>query len=231
MAVVALIPARAGSKGIPGKNLIACGGRPLIAHSIVAAREATRVDRVMVSTDDEGIAAVARQWGAEAPFLRPLELANDTAPMLGVLLHALSWLDAAGETVEALVLLQPTSPLRCAVHVDAAIDLFFGQRASSVVSVVEVPHAFNPVSVMKLEDGLLHPYQASGATITRRQDKPAVYARNGPAVLVSAPETLRQGSLYGERCVPLLMSARESIDIDSKDDLEMAEWLMGRRPA
>lgn len=231
MAVVALIPARAGSKGIPGKNLTACGGRPLIAHSIVAAREASRVDRVIVSTDDEAIATVALEWGAEAPFLRPAELANDMAPMLGVLLHALSWLEAVGETVEALALLQPTSPLRRAAHVDAAVDLFFRQRASSVVSVVEVPHAFNPVSVMKLDGGFLHPYLASGATITRRQDKPVVYARNGPAVLVSAPETLRQGSLYGNRCVPLMMSAQESIDIDSKDDLEMVEWLMGRRLA
>jgi CMP-N-acetylneuraminic acid synthetase len=210
--------------------LTACGGRPLIAHSIVAAREANRVDRVIVSTDDEAIATVAREWGAEAPFLRPAELANDTAPMLGVLLHALSWLEAAGETVEALALLQPTSPLRRAAHVDAAVDLFFLQRASSVVSVVEVPHAFNPVSVMRLDDGLLHPYLASGAAITRRQDKPVVYARNGPAVLVSDPETLRQGSLYGDRCVPLMMSAQESIDIDCKDDLEMAEWLMERRP-
>lgn len=231
MAVVALIPARAGSKGIPGKNLIACGGRPLIAHSIIAAREANRVDRVIVSTDDEGIASVARQWGAEVPFLRPAELANDAAPMLGVLLHALSWLEAAGETVEALALLQPTSPLRRANHVDAAVELFFRQRASSVVSVVEVPHSFNPVSVMRLDDGLLHPYLAAGATISRRQDKPVVYARNGPAVLVSAPDTLRQGSLYGDRCVPLMMSTRESIDIDCMDDLEMAEWLLGRRSA
>lgn len=226
MAVVAIVPARAGSKGIPGKNLIACGGRPLIAHSILAAREAARVDRVIVSTDDEGIATVAREWGAEVPFLRPAELANDETPMLGVLLHALSWLEAAGETVEALVLLQPTSPLRRAVHVDEAIEMFFRNRASSVVSVVEVPHAFNPVSVMKLEDGFLHPYLTAGGVITRRQDKPVVYARNGPAVLVSAPQTLRQGVLYGDRCMAYPMSHRESVDIDDPEDLELANLLM-----
>jgi CMP-N,N'-diacetyllegionaminic acid synthase len=192
----------------------------------MAAREATRVNRVIVSTDDEGIATIARQWGAEVPFLRPAELANDAAPMLGVLLHALFWLEAAGESVEALVLLQPTSRLRCARHVDEAIALFFQNRVSSVVSVVEVPHAFNPVSVMKLDDGLLLPYLTAGAVITRRQDKPLVYARNGPAVLVSAPQTLRQGELYGDRCMAYPMSHRESIDIDAPEDLELANLLM-----
>lgn len=228
MTVIALIPARGGSKGIPGKNLVACGGKPLIAHTILAAREAARIQRVLVSTDDKGIESIARVWGAEVPFLRPPELSGDDAPMFGVMQHALEWLESQAQQVDALVLLQPTSPLRRASHIDAAVDLFFRQRASSVVSVVEVPHRFYPLSVLRLENGLLWPYLPETPIITRRQDKPPVYARNGPAIVVCAPATLREGTLYGTRCVPFLMPASASIDIDTIEDLEMAEQFLRR---
>jgi len=224
VSIVAVIPARGGSKGIPRKNLVRITGRPLIAYSIDAARNAASVDRVLISTDDSEIADVARELGAEVPFMRPPELADDTAPMLGVLRHALAWLDSQGVAVEALVLLQPTSPLRTACHIEDAIALFRSAHASSVVSVVEVPHRFNPVSLMKLSaQGMLTLFLDDQVAATRRQDKPKVYARNGPAVLVCHPDTLRAGELYGDSCRPYLMSDEDSPDIDTPRDLIVAE--------
>jgi len=226
MSIVAIIPARGGSKGIPRKNLAQIAGRPLIAYTIEAARKATSLDRVLVSTDDGEIANAARNLGVEAPFLRPPALADDTAPMMAVLEHALTWLESQGAAVEALVLLQPTSPLRRAEHIDEAVALFRLSSATSVVSVVEVPHQFNPVSVMSISNGLLQPFLGQGELITRRQDKPRVFARNGPAVLVCHPVTLKRGDLYGPCCVPYVMSEHDSIDIDEPDDLCAAEIAM-----
>lgn len=224
MGVIAVIPARGGSKGIPRKNLVSLAGRPLIGYAVEAACGAHTVDRVLVTTDDPEIADVAKTLGAEAPFLRPAELASDSAPMLSVLLHVLAWLDARGEMVEALVLLQPTSPMRTSLHIDEAVTLYRSTVASSVVSVVEVPHQFNPVSVMKLSaHGTLVPFFDDQAIITRRQDKPKVYARNGPAVLVCHPDTLRSGELYGASCMPYLMSEEDSLDIDCPRDLVLSE--------
>jgi CMP-N,N'-diacetyllegionaminic acid synthase len=224
--VIAVVPARGGSKAIPRKNLVKLAGKPLIAHTLDAARAAHSLQRIIVSTDDEEIAAVCKEMGAEVPFLRPAHLSDDAAPMHGVLLHALEWQEKYNGKVEAVVLLQPTSPLRTAKHIDDAVTLFFKTHASSVVSVVEVPHSFNPVSVMKVEEGALQPFLPDVPLITRRQDKPKVYARNGPAVLVCAPETLRSGELYGEKCVPYMMHAGESLDIDERADLDYAEWIL-----
>lgn len=232
MSVVAVIPARGGSKGIPRKNLVRIAGRPLIASTIGAAREAASVDRVLVSTDDSEIASVARELGAEVPFLRPPGLADDAAPILWVLQHALAWLESRSVVVEALVLLQPTSPLRTGRHIEEAIALFRSTPASSVVSVVEVPHQFNPVSVMKLStQGTLTPFFKDQVFATRRQDKPKAYARNGPAVLVSHPDTLRSGELYGISCLPYLMSQEDSLDIDTPQDLLLAEQALLARGA
>jgi len=225
MSIVAVIPARGGSKGIPRKNLMRIAGRSLIAYAIEAARNAVSVDRVLVSTDDPEIADAASELGAEVPFLRPSELSDDTAPMLGVLRHTLAWLDAeGGVAVRALVLLQPTSPLRTGRHVEEAITLFQSTSVSSVVSVVEVPHQFNPVSIMKLSSqGILAPFLRDQPIATRRQEKPQIYARNGPAVLVCHPDTVRAGELYGDCCRPYVMSEEDSLDIDTPGDLALAE--------
>lgn len=230
MRLVAIIPARGGSKGIPHKNVVSLAGRPLIGYTIEAALRSLSVDRVLVSTDDPEIADVARTLGAEVPFLRPEDLAGDASPMLGVLRHALFWLEAQGEAVEAIVLLQPTSPLRTSCHIDEAVALFRSTSASSVVSVVAVPHQFNPVSVMRLsEQGTLSPFLGGRVVVTRRQEKPEVYARNGPAVLVCHPDTLRAGELYGDNCLPYLMSEEDSLDIDVPSDLVLAEQALEAR--
>jgi CMP-N-acetylneuraminic acid synthetase len=216
MAVVGLVPARGGSRAIPRKNLALLGGRPLIAWTIDAARAATRLDRVVVSTDSGEIAAVAGRLGAEV-LERPAALAADATPMRDVV---------ALDGPEVVVLLQPTSPLRTASHVDAAVELLEASGADCVVSVVEVPHRYRPGSLMALEGERLVPVDAT--PYATRQEKPVLYARNGPAVLVLRGDRIG-GDLYGGDCRPYLMEPRDSVDIDEPFDLELAEFLLSRR--
>ncbi len=230
MEILGLIPARGGSKAIRHKNITALAGRPLLAYTCEAALASQRLTRVVLSTDDPAIAEVGRQSGVEVPFLRPVDLAQDDTPMLEVIQHALRTLEE-GENYrpKAVVLLQPTSPLRRAEHIDAAVNILLEAGADSVVSVIEVPHHFNPVSLMRLEGGRLVPF-VEGPLILRRQDKPVVYARNGPAVLVSSYDTLMtKNDLYGSDCWPYLMDAYDSIDIDSPVDLAIAEALLAQK--
>lgn len=227
MNVLGVIPARGGSQGIPRKNLALVANRPLLAYTCEAALYSKRLTRSILSTDDEEIARVGRQCGIEVPFFRPTALARDETPMVDVLRHAVSWLaEQEGYSADLVVLLQPTSPLRRAEHIDAAIDLLIENGADSVVSVVEVPHQFNPVSVMRIEDGRLLPF-LPGRTIPCRQDKPRVYARNGPAVLAVRRDVLEtKASLYGDDCRPYVMDAKVSLDIDAPSDLELAALLL-----
>lgn len=227
MIVLAVVPARGGSKGIPNKNLVPLAGRPLLAYTATAALASRRLARVVLSTDSPTIAEAGRALGLDVPFLRPAALAADAAPMLPVLQHAVETLAASGFAADAVVLLQPTSPLRRAEHIDAAIDLLESSGADSVVSVIEVPHQYNPLSVMTLDAGRLRPYATpETATVARRQDKPLVYARNGPAVLAVRTAVILGGSLYGSDTRPLVMSPRDSLDIDEVWDLELAEILL-----
>jgi CMP-N-acetylneuraminic acid synthetase len=228
MNVLGVIPARSGSKGIPNKNLALLCGRPLLAYTADAVRESKRLTRTIVSTDDENIAECARTLGFEVPFMRPASLASDEAPMLPVLQHALDAMQAHGFHADMMVLLQPTSPLRRGEHIDAAVDWLQRTRGDSVVSVVEVPHQFNPTSVMRLDDGLLKPF-LDGRTTTRRQDKPRLFARNGPAVLAVRAHVLREGSLYGNDVWPLMMSPEDSLDVDTPWDLRLVETVLASR--
>ena len=219
--MVALIPARGGSKGIPRKNLAVVAGRPLLAWTLDAARGSGRVTRTVVSTDDAEIAAAARELGAEV-LARPPELAADEIPMAGVIAHALEELAGA----DVLVLLQPTSPLRRARHVDEAVDLLVSSGADSVVSVVEVPHRYRPGSLMALDGERL--VRLADDRVATRQEKPAVYARNGPAILVLRPDRVGP-DLYGGDCRAYVMEPRDSIDVDEPFDLELAELLLRAR--
>jgi len=172
---------------------------------------------------------MGRTWGIEVPFTRPADLAGDETPMVDVLRHALSWL-ASRESYrpEAIAVLQPTSPLRQAKHIDAAVDLLVESGADTVVTVVEIPHQFNPVSLMQLEDGKLVP-PLEQPMILRRQEKPPLYARNGPAVLVVRREVVETGALYGQVVRALEMRLADSVDIDSAEDLAVAEFWLSRR--
>jgi len=224
--VLGVIPARAGSKGIPNKNLALLGGRPLLAYTADAAKASRKLTRTIVSTDDEGITECAKSFGL-AVLTRPAALAADDTPMLPVLQHAIEAMRRDGFDADIVVLLQPTSPLRRAEHIDAAVEWLERTRGDSVVSVVAVPHQFNPASLMRLDDGRLKPF-LDGPTATRRQDKPPAYARNGPAVLAVQARIIEGGSLYGNETWPLVMQPEESIDIDTPDDLRFGEYLLGR---
>lgn len=228
MRVLGLIPARGGSKGIAGKNLAPVCGRPLLAYTADAVHRSARLTRVIVSTDDPQIADAARSLGLEVPFLRPSALAGDDTPMLPVVQHAIEAMRAAGFEPDAVALLQPTSPLRRGEHIDGAIELLASSGADSVVSVVEVPHQFNPVSVMRLEGEQLQPF-LDGEPISRRQDKPQLYARNGPAVLVVRSPVVVGGSLYGADSRPFLMRPEDSLDVDSPWDLSLVEYALHAR--
>jgi CMP-N-acetylneuraminic acid synthetase len=227
MRVLGVIPARGGSKGIARKNLATLAGRPLLAYTADAVRASRRLTRTVVSTDDEEIARAAQELALEAPFMRPDALAADETPMLPVVQHALRAMQADGG-YDAVVLLQPTSPLRRGEHIDAAVDLLASSGADSVVTVVEVPHQYSPASVLRIDDGRLRPFQ-DGPKPTRRQDKPRFYARNGPAVIAVKATVVEAGSLYGDDSRPLVMPMRDSYDIDSADDLELIEILLSRR--
>ena len=229
MIVLGVIPARGGSKGIPDKNLVPLGGKPLIAWTCDAARASRSLTDVVVTTDDPRIADVVRQRGVTRVISRPAPLAEDDTPMLPVLRHAVEEYERGGGQVDTVVLLQPTSPLRRGTHVDAAVALLNESGADCVVSVTEVPHHYSPLSVMTLQSGKLAPYGGT-ATAVRRQEKPQLYARNGPAVLAIRREALfAHDSLYAGDCRPLVMAPEESIDVDSPWDLELAGFALQRR--
>jgi CMP-N,N'-diacetyllegionaminic acid synthase len=225
MRFLAVIPARGGSKGIPRKNLHSLAGKPLIGWTIGAARAAKSLDRIIVSTDDEEIATTARALGAEA-IMRPAELAQDKTPTLPVLQHVVAFLASTGYSPDAVMTLQPTSPLRTALHIDEAAALFAADNsADSLVSTVNVPHVFHPLSIMRRDpDGYLKPY-LDGDMPLRRQDKQDVFARNGAAIYITRINRLPE-YVFGGRLIGYDMAPECSVDIDGPQDLIEAERLL-----
>lgn len=229
--VLAIIPARGGSKGLPGKNLLPLAGQSLVARAAAVARESGVVDRVILSTDSDVIADEGRRAGIEVPFMRPPALARDDSPMLPVVLHALETLEADGWSGAIVLLLQPTSPLRRPAHLRDAVMMLRESGADSVVSVVELPRHMSPDYVMRIADGELKPFLPEGEHMTRRQDARAAYVRDGTVYAFRRDTLDRYGSLYGARCLPLIVPAEESITIDAPADWVMAERLLQERAA
>lgn len=222
--MLALIPARGGSKGVPGKNVRQVAGKPLIAWTIEAARQAACIDRVVVSSDDAGILDVARAWGAQTPFVRPAELARDETPGIDVVLHALQQL--AG--VAWVVLLQPTSPLRTAQDIDAAFALCQERGASACVSVTEA--ATPPWWMFRMSDeGRLRSFLPEGERPQRRQDAPPLYALNGAVYVARADWLRRTRSFLTDETAAYVMPPERSIDIDTPLDLTIAACLLRER--
>ena len=222
MSFCAIIPARGGSKGIPRKNIYPLLGKPLLAYTIEAALNSKHLDRVFVSSEDSEILSIASEIGAEC-ILRPSSLSSDYSTTHDVLKHAQEYLLDQNYVPSAYVTLQPTSPLRSTSHIDDSIDLFISDDcADSLVSCIEVPHIFNPVSVMRYDDsGYLIPY-LNQPTLTRRQDKPFVLARNGAAIYITRSTNISK-YVFGGRLLPYMMDAYSSLDIDTIDDLLYAE--------
>jgi CMP-N,N'-diacetyllegionaminic acid synthase len=223
---VALITARGGSKGLPGKNLREIGGKPLIAWSIEAARGCARLSRVLVSTDSEEIADVARRYGAEVPFLRPAELAGDESPHILTSEHAITWLDAQPDgRPEYTLLLQPTSPLRSVADIEAALGLADTHGAPAVVSVCEAkPHPYKTYA--RTADGTLTDFVPNPVVYRRRQDLPPAFYDNGAIYLNRTSDLLRDRTYIPAGTVPYVMPAERSLDIDSEFDAMVADFLL-----
>lgn len=217
---VAIIPARAGSKGVPGKNKRLVAERPLIAFTFEAARDSRALDRVIVTTDDNEIAELARRAGFEV-VERPAVLARDESPVIDAVLHALETLGIAGP--RAVVLLQPTSPLRTGADIDAAVRLF-DESGLPVCSVVRVEDA-HPARMYRIEHGRMVP-QLPELADRRRQDLPALYLRNG-AIYIMGPEQLARREIICDPMAPYEMPAHRSANIDAEIDLVVLEALLG----
>jgi N-acylneuraminate cytidylyltransferase len=213
--VLGLIPARGGSKGLPGKNIADVDGRPLIDWTVSAALASKHIDRVVLSSDDDAIAEAARRCGCEVPFRRPPELATDSASTLDVVLHALDALPG----FDVVVLLQPTSPLRTSADIDAACELFANGNASSCVSVSEVEQ--HPYWMYQIDaHHRLAPLLEVAQRPSRRQDLPAIYALNG-AVYVTDVAALRAArSFVTADTVAYVMPPSRALDIDTRADLD-----------
>jgi CMP-N-acetylneuraminic acid synthetase len=235
--VLAVVPARGGSKGIPRKNLQLLGGRPLVAHAVEVGRAAMPlVSRVVCSTDDAEIAAVAAAAGAEVPFLRPAELAQDTSEDWPVFVHLLDWLEAHESWVPDLIVnLRPTSPMRTSGHVEAAIRLLLETGVDSVKAVClarQHPHKmWLRGSNREIEPYLKTPFRLSRGPDVPRAQLEDVYWQNG-VVDVTRREVVReQGVMIGRRVAGLVTLPEESIDIDTPMDLALAELLFAQRLA
>jgi len=229
--ILGLITARGGSKGIPGKNIYPLAGKPLLSYTSEAAEQSKLLTKVVLSTDSPEIAEVGKRSGLDVPFLRPDKYSQDDTPSIDVVLHALDWLGEKENWIpDAVVLLQPTSPLRMAWHIDEGIELFWQHDGSTVVSVVKVPHRYSPYNVQRMENGMLEDFWNEEVSFNRyrRQDLPELYARNGPAVLITKPEVLIESkSFYSENVVPYIMDDKYSLDIDDMFDLQLAELMLG----
>jgi CMP-N-acetylneuraminic acid synthetase len=229
--VLAIVPARGGSKGVPGKNIKKLAGRTLLDYAALAARDSGVIDRIVLSTESAEIADAGRRAGLEVPFMRPGVLAQDDTPMLPVIQHAVDTLAADGWTTDVIVLLQPTSPLRRGSHVRDAVTLLHETKADSVVSVIELPRHLSPDYVMRIEDGALRPFLAEGERVARRQDARPAYSRDGTVYACWRTTLERWGNIYGERCQPLILDAADSLSIDSPDDWAEAERRLSQRRA
>lgn len=227
MIVLGVIPARGGSKGIAGKNLRSLGGKPLIARAAEAASASGAVDRVILSTDSEQIAALGRSVGIEVPFLRPPELARDDSPMQPTIEHAIVELEALGWSPDIVVILQPTTPFRRPEHIRRAVDVLATTDATSVASVVPIPAHFSPHYAMRIVDGRLETFLPEGACITRRQDVEPAYTRDGTVYAVRRDVVVIEHDLYGQDCLPLVLDEHESVVLDTDADWERALESLG----
>jgi CMP-N,N'-diacetyllegionaminic acid synthase len=229
MRVLGIVTARGGSKGVPRKNVRVLAGKPLIVWTAEAALAAKHLARVVLTTDDEEIADVGRGAGLDVPFMRPAELALDTTPSLPVVQHVVATLEAAGDRYDATCLLQPTSPLRKASTIDECIDLLQSSGADSVVTVLPVPAEHNPHWVyFRDRSGALIP-ALSGLPVTRRQDLPPAYHREGQVYVTRRDVLMADNSLYGARMIGYPIDPAESVNIDMPADWSRAEALLGAR--
>ena len=224
--MIAIIPARGGSIGLPGKNILPFCGKPLIAWTIEAALECNTLERVIVSTDSEDIAATARTYGAEVPGLRPAELALDNSSAIDVFIYL--WKKLTGDAYTdstPFIILQPTSPLRKASDISMAIKLFHEKQADSVVSVTEATHP--PVWAKRIDsEGILRNYFETSESLSNRQQISSAFMPNGAIFILKKEFVIKNRDYYSDKTYPYLMPFERSIDIDNIWDFRIAEFIM-----
>lgn len=226
--ILGVIPARGGSKGLPGKNIRTLNGKPLIAWTIDVAKKSKYLDLVMVSTDDTKIAKVAKKYGAKVPFMRPKELSSDTAKSIDVMLHALDYYKDKGDEYDYLIMLEPTSPLREATDIDASIKALIDNKSGAVsivgVSRVEAAHPVFDVTITG--KGFIKPYAGDFSKAVRRQDISELYFFEGTVYVSKAPELYRRRSFYHDRTLPYIVPRWKSLEVDDILDMVCAEAIL-----
>ena len=227
--MLAIIPARGGSKGLPGKNLRNLAGKPLICHTISAALKAKSINRVIVSTDDVNIASIAKGCGAEVPFMRPNELASDNSLVIDSYLYMIDHLSSEGNIkIDSFIALLPTAPLRLAFDIDGAIEVFNTKEADSVISITD---AEVPVEWYKRinKNGILEDYLTNANIMKNRQEFDASYIPNGAIYIFNVDKLRSLRTYYMDKTFPYIMSRAHSVDIDEVLDFYWAEFLINKQ--
>lgn len=228
--ILAIIPARGGSKGIPGKNIKLLGGKPLLQYTVEAARESRLLSRVILSSEDTAIIEVAKALEVEVPFVRPAHLATDRSGSLEVVQHALEYFKERGVFFDAVCLLQPTTPFREPGSIDTAIAQFLSKDYDSLISVRKVPDEFNPHWVFEPDkNGSLKVATGEKEIINRRQDLPSAYFRDGSIYLTKTNVILKQNSLYGNKIGYVVSEGEKYVNVDTTKDWERAETLINMK--
>lgn len=230
MKVLGLIPARGGSKGVPRKNIKNLCGKPLLAYTAETALKAKRLLRVVLSTEDDEIAEIGKKFGLDVPLMRPQELAQDTTPTLPVIQHMLLTLQNMGETFDAVCLLQPTNPLRQTEDIDNCIKLLIDSQADSVISVLPVPHEYNPNWVfIQNGNGMVKLSTGEKEPISRRQDLPKAFHRDGSIYVTRTEIIINKNSLYGSKIQAYEMNPFCSANIDTEKDWESVQKVLSKK--
>lgn len=232
--VLAVVPARGGSKGLPGKNLRLLAGKPLVAWPVCAARDSAAVDRVIVSTDDRAIADAAAAHGADVPFMRPASLSGDTASSMDVIRHALQALAESGDRYDYVVMLEPTSPLTRGADIDQALQRLVAQRAvaDAIVGISRVEAAHPEYDVLMDAQGVIRPYAAPDfSSLRRRQEIAELYFLEGSLYASDVPVFLQRGSFYHARTLGYPVPRWQSLEVDEEMDLICIEALLARQEA
>jgi CMP-N,N'-diacetyllegionaminic acid synthase len=230
--VLAVVPARRGSKGLPLKNIRPLGGKPLLVWPIEAARESRHVDRVLISTEDAEFAAIAKAAGADAPFLRPAELASDTSPSIDFLLHALDTLAAMGEHYDYVALLEPTSPLTEASDIDAALETLVARRddAEAIVGVTALTASHPAFAVRIAAGGFIQPHAApSFGQMSRRQDIEPLFSLDGSLYISTTTALRRERGFYHQKTLPYVTPRWKSFEVDDLVDFICIEAMLVHR--
>lgn len=226
MKIYSIITARGGSKGIPRKNIKILNGKPVVAYSIEASISTDLIKNTYVTTEDEEISEISKQYGAEI-IKRPQKLAEDTSSSVDVVLHSLEYLENNGKLPDFFVLLQPTSPLRITEDIENAIDLFIENECDALISVCEIDHS--SMLSLSLKNEFLVPNCDEEFLTKRRQDLPTYYSPNG-AIYITTPESLRKNKTFiPEKTIPYVMPKERSVDLDTPFDLKLAEFLLKKK--